>query len=103
MNSEIAWVLVSSGTQVQPQIILNPDYLPDYHSGSYNYEKSLSISKSSSKSLDLLAFFQFLANYRRESFLKNFLIISIKISLLQNVSLVFSLVIHVFRSYCLLS
>ena len=102
MNSEIAWVLVSSGTQVQPQIILDPHYLPDYHSGSYDYEKSLSISKSSSKSLDLLAFFQFLANYREESFLKNFLKISIKISLLQNVSLVFSLVIHVFRSYCLL-
>ena len=30
MYSEVAWVLVSSGTQVQPQIILDPDYLPDY-------------------------------------------------------------------------
>ena len=30
MNSEVAWVLVSSGTQVQPQIILDPDYPPDY-------------------------------------------------------------------------
>ena len=30
MNSEVAWVLVSSGTQVQPQIIIDPDYLPDY-------------------------------------------------------------------------
>ena len=27
MNSEVAWVLVSSGTQVQPEIILNPEYL----------------------------------------------------------------------------
>ena len=27
MTSEVAWVLVSSGTQVQPQIILDPDYL----------------------------------------------------------------------------
>ena len=30
MNSEVAWVLVSSGTQVQPQIILDSDYLPDF-------------------------------------------------------------------------
>ena len=28
--SEVAWVLVSLGTQVQPQIILNPDYLCDF-------------------------------------------------------------------------
>ena len=49
MNSEIAWVLVSSGTQVQPQITLDPDYLPDYLSASYDYgliypSKSLSSS-----------------------------------------------------------
>ena len=37
MHSEVAWVLVSSGTQVQPQIILNPDYLADYISVSYDY------------------------------------------------------------------
>ena len=30
MYTEIPWVLVSSGTQVQPQIILDPDYLLDY-------------------------------------------------------------------------
>ena len=30
MNSEVAWVLVSSGTQVQPQIILDPDYRSNY-------------------------------------------------------------------------
>ena len=30
MFAELAWVLVSSGTQVQPQITLNPGYLPDY-------------------------------------------------------------------------
>ena len=28
MYSEVTWVLVSSGTQVQPQIILKPGYLP---------------------------------------------------------------------------
>ena len=37
MNSEVAWVLVSSGTQVKSQIILEPDYLPDYLSVSYDY------------------------------------------------------------------
>ena len=36
MNSEVAWVLVSSGIQVQPQIILDPDYLPDFLSVSYD-------------------------------------------------------------------
>ena len=37
MYAEVAWALVSSGTQVQPQIILSPDYLPDYLSVSYDY------------------------------------------------------------------
>ena len=37
MNSEVAWVLASSGTQVQSQIKLNPDYFPDYLSISYDY------------------------------------------------------------------
>ena len=36
MYSEVAWVLISSGTQVRSQIILDPDYLPDYLSVSYN-------------------------------------------------------------------
>ena len=45
---------------------------------------------------------QFLAKYTKESFLKSFSIISIKINFSQNVSLVFSLEIHVFHSYCLL-
>ena len=40
MYAEVAWVLVSSGTQVQPQIILDPDYLPDYLSVSYDYDLS---------------------------------------------------------------
>ena len=35
MYAEVAWVLVSSRTQVQPQIILDPDYLPDYLSRFY--------------------------------------------------------------------
>ena len=38
MYAEVAWVLVSTRTQVQLQIILDPDYLPDYHSVSYEYE-----------------------------------------------------------------
>ena len=36
MYSEVAWVLVSSGTQVQPQIILVPDHLPENLSVSYH-------------------------------------------------------------------
>ena len=38
MYAEVAWVPVSSGTQVQLQIILDPDYLPEYLSVSYDYE-----------------------------------------------------------------
>ena len=38
MYAEVAWVVVSSGTQVQPQVKLNPDYLPDYISVSYDYD-----------------------------------------------------------------
>ena len=30
MSSEVAWVLLSSGTQVQLQLILDSDYLPGY-------------------------------------------------------------------------
>ena len=37
MYDEVAWELVYLGTQVQPQIILNPDYLPDYLSVTYDY------------------------------------------------------------------
>ena len=37
MYAEVPWVLVSSGTQVQTQVILDPDYLPDYLSVSYDY------------------------------------------------------------------
>ena len=40
MYSEVAWVLVSSRTQVQPQIILEPDYVPDYLFVSYGYGES---------------------------------------------------------------
>ena len=36
---EVAWALVSSGTQVQPQIIPDPDYLPDHLSVSYDCGK----------------------------------------------------------------
>ena len=37
MYSEVAWVLVSLETQVQPQIILDPDYVLGYLSVSYDY------------------------------------------------------------------
>ena len=37
MYAEVAWELVSLGTQVQLQVILDPDYLPDYLSVSYDY------------------------------------------------------------------
>ena len=40
MYSDIAWVLVSSRTQVQPEIILDSDYLPDYLSISHDYNIS---------------------------------------------------------------
>ena len=30
MYVDVAWVLVSLETQVKPQILLDPDYLPDY-------------------------------------------------------------------------
>ena len=45
MYAEVAWVLVSSGTQVQLQIIFNPDYLPDYLSVSYGYRFVIHITK----------------------------------------------------------
>ena len=38
--SEVAWVLISSETQVQPQVF-HRDYLPDYLSVSYDYETIL--------------------------------------------------------------
>ena len=38
MYSKVAWVLVSLGTQVWLQVILDPGYLPDYLSVSYDYE-----------------------------------------------------------------
>ena len=38
MYSEVAWVLVlkNSRTQAQPQVMLNPDYLPEYISVFYD-------------------------------------------------------------------
>ena len=45
MHGEVAWVLVSSGTQVQPQIILDPDYLPDHLSVSYDHDQKTEDAK----------------------------------------------------------
>ena len=36
MNFEVAQILVFLRTQVQPQTIINPEYLPDYLSLSYD-------------------------------------------------------------------
>ena len=44
MYSEVAWVLVSLRTQVQQQIILNPDYLPYYLSVCYDCGKNKAIT-----------------------------------------------------------
>ena len=38
MHAEVAWELVFLETQVQPQTILDPDYLSDYLSVSYDYD-----------------------------------------------------------------
>ena len=40
MYAEVTWVLVSLKTQVQPQIILDTDYLPDCLPVSYDYGHS---------------------------------------------------------------
>ena len=56
MHAEIAWALASSGAQVQPQIILDPDYLPEYLSVSYDYgarERTKSKQKPSHVTLKL--------------------------------------------------
>ena len=37
MYVEVAWVLPSSGTQAELQVIIDRDYLPDYLSFSYYY------------------------------------------------------------------
>ena len=46
MYSEVAWVLVSSGTQVQSQIKLDWDYLSDYLSVSYDYGYTIQLIKN---------------------------------------------------------
>ena len=49
LYSEVAWVLVSSPTQVQLEIMLDPFYLPYYHSVSYYYaliKKDTSLDKN---------------------------------------------------------
>ena len=40
MYAEVGWVLVSSGTQFQPEIIFDPSHLPNYSSVSYDYAAS---------------------------------------------------------------
>ena len=38
MYFDVVWVLVSSGAQLQQQMILDSDCLPDYLSVSFDYE-----------------------------------------------------------------
>ena len=49
MYAEVAWVIVPSRTQVQPQIIPDPDYLPDHLSVSYDYDLRKSLAGDDSK------------------------------------------------------
>ena len=49
--SEVAWELVSSGAQVQLQIILDPDYLPDYLLSLMTMEKLMLLSELIKKTL----------------------------------------------------
>ena len=44
MYTEVVWVQLSLGTQVQSQMILDPDYLPDYLSFSYDYVSNYSLA-----------------------------------------------------------
>ena len=44
MYAVVAWVLVSLAVLVQPQIILDPGYLLDYISVSYDYDVNKIIS-----------------------------------------------------------
>ena len=46
MSTEVAWILVSLGTDVQPQILFDPNYLPDYLSVSYDYGDSKKVGKN---------------------------------------------------------
>ena len=49
MNFEVAWALVSFRTLFQPQIVLDPGYLPDYLSVSYHYNFTIFSGFSASK------------------------------------------------------
>ena len=51
MYAEVALVLVSSGTKVHPQIILDIDYLRDYLFISYDYGSFYLCTKKSSEEL----------------------------------------------------
>ena len=62
MDAEVASVQVSSGTQVEPQIILEPDCLPDYFSAFYDYDEiesqtAMDIELKIRKKLDTLKSF----------------------------------------------
>ena len=46
MYSNVAWELVSPRTQVRLQIIIDPDYLPDYLFVSYDMEISKSFKST---------------------------------------------------------
>ena len=50
--SKVTWILVNSGTQVQPQIILEPNYLPDYLFVSYDYAQILILWYINSKNCE---------------------------------------------------
>ena len=45
MYSEVAWVMVSSGTQVQPQTTLEPSYPADFRFFSFEYVIYIAVLK----------------------------------------------------------
>ena len=57
MCAEVAWALVSSGTQVQPQIMLDPDNFPDYLSVSYDYDAKMPMPRFPNSQKKLLTRF----------------------------------------------
>ena len=65
MHSEVAWTLVSSRAQIQPQIILEPGYLPDYLSFSYDYDATYNPGHNILELYNILVQIQFTTSKRK--------------------------------------
>ena len=77
MYAEVAWVLVSLGTQAQLQVILDPDYLPDYLTVFYDYDGS-SISLLSWSCLLILNISVNLASFAGNAEMTHLLVCNLK-------------------------